>query len=154
LPLAMSYFLLWHPPASVQGDMNLFFFLVACNVSLRISLTLFLVPAYAFVAGLHRFIPRSRQHVIQQSVGPKQFYVQVRDVLRSPPIRSVMMSGILFWAASGTYTALWVYIYSYFWEFTSQQIALIAAPMVLSVLICTDTPDDSPETLMSVVGHP
>jgi len=27
--------------------MNLFFFLVACNVALRISLTLFLVPAYA-----------------------------------------------------------------------------------------------------------
>ena len=206
VPLSMSYFLLWHPPASVQGDMNLFFFLVACNVALRISLTLFLVPAYAFVAeltsdyeertrlltgfhsvlsvvsngmsvlmyafwlvptdeyadgimnaegyqqaglvgtlaiaaailtftiGLHRFIPRSRQHVIQQSVSPKQFYVQVRDVLRSPPIRSVMVAGILYWAASGTYTALWVYIYSYFWEFTSQQIALIAAPMVLGGL--------------------
>jgi GPH family glycoside/pentoside/hexuronide:cation symporter len=206
LPLSISYFLLWHPPASVQGDMNLFFFLVACNVALRISLTLFLVPAYAFVAeltsnyeertrllsgfhsllavvsngmsvlmyaiwlvptpeiadgimnaegyqraglvgslliaaailtftvGLHRFVPRSRQYVIEQSVGPKQFYVQVRDVLRSPPIRSVMLAGILYWAASGTYTALWVYIYSYFWEFTSWQIALIAAPMVLGGL--------------------
>ena len=32
--------------------MNLFFFLVACNVALRISLTLFLVSAYAFVAEL------------------------------------------------------------------------------------------------------
>jgi len=206
LPLSISYFLLWHPPASVQGDMDLFFFLVACNVALRISLTLFLVPAYAFVAeltsdyeertrllsgfhsllsvvsngmsvlmyaiwlvptpeiadgimnaegyqqagvvgslliaaailtftiGLHRFVPRSRQYVIQQSLGPKQFYVQVRDVLRSPPIRSVMVAGILYWSASGTYTALWVYIYSYFWEFTSWQIALIAAPMVLGGL--------------------
>ena len=52
VPLALSYFLLWHPPPSVQGDMNLFLYLVACNVGLRISLTLFLVPAYAFVAEL------------------------------------------------------------------------------------------------------
>ena len=187
--------------------MDLFFFLVACNVALRVSWTLFLVPAYAFVAeltsdyeertrllssfhavlavvsngmsvlmygiwlvptdqyvdgimnvegylqaglvgalaiaaailvftiGLHRFVPRSRQYVIQQAVGPKQFYVQVRDVLRSPPIRSVMVAGILYWAASGTYTVLWVYIYSYFWEFTSSQIALIVAPMVLGGLL-------------------
>ncbi len=206
LPLSLSYFLLWHPPASVQGDMNLFFFLVACNVALRISWTLFLVPAYAFVAeltsdyeertrllssfhsvlsvvgngmsvlmyafwlvptdeyadgimnvegyqqaglvgalaiaaailvftiGLHRFIPRSRQYVIQQSVGPKQFYVQVRDVFRCRPLRSVMAAGILYWAASGTYAALWVYIYSYFWEFTSWQISIIVVPMVLGGL--------------------
>jgi Na+/melibiose symporter-like transporter len=45
-----------------------------------------------------------------------------------------MVAGILYWAASGTYTALWVYIYSYFWEFTNWQIALIAAPMVLGGL--------------------
>ncbi len=52
LPLSISYVLLWNPPASVQGDMNLFIFLVACNVALRVSWTLFLVPAYAFVAEL------------------------------------------------------------------------------------------------------
>ena len=206
LPLALSYFLLWHPPATVQGDMNLFLFLVACNVALRVSLTLFLVPAYAFVAeltsdyeertrlltgfhamlsvvsngmsvlmyaiwlvpttnyadgimniegyqqaglvgslaiavailvftiGLHRFIPRSRQYVSQQSVSPKQFYRQVRDVLRGRPTRSVIVSGMLYWAGSGTYAALWVYIYSYFWEFTSAQISLIVIPMVLGGL--------------------
>jgi GPH family glycoside/pentoside/hexuronide:cation symporter len=204
VPLALSYFLLWHPPPSVHGDMNLFLYLVACNVALRISLTLFLVPAYAFVAeltsdyeertrlltgfnsvlsvvgngmsflmyaiwlvptdeiadgimnaegyrqaglfgslaialailifsfGLHRFVPRSREYVIQQSVGPNQFYVQVRDAFRSPPIRSIMVAGMLYWAGSGTYAALWVYIYSYFWEFTSQQLALIVTPMVLA----------------------
>jgi len=206
LPLALSYFLLWHPPASLQGDMNLFFFLVACNVALRVSFTLFLVPAYAFVAeltsnyeertrlltgfhavlsvvsngmsvamyaiwlvptseyadgimnaegyqqagligtlaiaaailtftiGLHRLIPRSRQHAIKQSVGPKQFYVQVRDVLRRRTTRAVIASGMLYWAGSGTYAALWVYIYSYFWEFTSAQISLIVVPMMLGGL--------------------
>jgi len=204
LPLSISYVLLWNPPAAVQGDMNLFLFLVFVNVALRVSWTLFLVPAYAFVAeltsdyeertrllssfhsvlsvvgngmsilmyafwlvptdqyadgimniegyqeaglvgaiaiavailvftiGLHRFIPRSRQYVIQQSVSPKQFYVQVRDVFRCRPLRSVMVSGILYWAGNGTYAALWVYIYSYFWEFTSWQIAIIVVPMVVA----------------------
>ena len=206
LPLALSYFLLWHPPASLRGDLNLFFFMLSCNAALRISFTLFLVPAYAFVAeltsdyeertrlltgfhsvlsvvsngmsvamyaiwlvptpeytdgimniegyqraglvgslaiaaailtftiGLHRFIPRSRKHVVQQSVGPKQFYVQVRDVLGGRPTRSVMVSGMLYWAGSGTYAALWVYIYSYFWEFTSSQISMIVVPMMLGGL--------------------
>ena len=205
LPLALSYYLLWHPPP-LQDDLNLFFFLLSCTVALRISLTLFLVPAYAYVAeitsdyeertrlltgfhavlsvvgngmsvamyaiwlvptpeyadgilnvegyqqaglvgtlaiaaaiiafatGLHRFVPRSRQHVIQQSVSPKQFYVQVRDVLHSRATRSIIVSGMLYWAGSGTYAALWVYIYSYFWEFTSQQISLIVVPMVLGGL--------------------
>jgi len=50
LPLSITYFLLWNPPASVQGDMNLFVFLVSCNVALRVSWTLFLIPAYALVA--------------------------------------------------------------------------------------------------------
>jgi GPH family glycoside/pentoside/hexuronide:cation symporter len=206
LPLSITYFLLWNPPAAVQGDMNLFFFLLVCNVALRLSWTLFLVPAYAFVAeltsdyeerthllssfhsvlsvvgngmsvlmyafwlvptdeyadgimnvegyqeaglvgavaiaasilvftiGLHRFVPRSRQYVIQHSVGPKQFYVQVRDVFHCRPLRSVMTAGILYAAGSGTYAALWVYIYSYFWEFTSPQIAIIVVPMVLAGL--------------------
>ena len=206
VPLALSYFLLWHPPASVQSETSLFVYLLACNVGLRISLTLFLVPAYAFVAeltsnyeertrllavfnsvlsvvangmsfllyaiwlvptddiadgimnaegyrhaglfrsiaiaaailtftvGLHRFAPRSGKHVIQESIGPKQFFVQVRDVLRRRSLRAIMLAGILYWAGSGTYVVLWVYIYSYFWEFTSQQIALITVPMVLGGL--------------------
>ena len=206
LPLSLSYFLLWNPPASVLGDMNLFLFLVSVNVALRVSWTLFLVPAYAFVAeltsdyeertrllssfhsvlsvvgngmsvlmyaywlvptdeyadgimniegykeaglvgavaiavailvftiGLHRFVPHSRQYVIKHSVSPKQFYVQVRDVFRCRPLRSVMVSGILYWAGNGTYAALWVYIYSYFWEFTSWQIAIIVVPMVVAGL--------------------
>ena len=52
LPLALSYFLLWHPPPSLQGDEALFFYLLACNAALRFSTTLFVVPAYAMVAEL------------------------------------------------------------------------------------------------------
>jgi Na+/melibiose symporter-like transporter len=44
------------------------------------------------------------------------------------------MGGVLYYAGTGTYVALWVYIYSYFWEFTSEQISIIVIPMALAAL--------------------
>ena len=41
----------------------------------------------------------------------------------------------MYYAGVGTYVALWVYIYSYFWEFTNEQISIIAIPMALAALI-------------------
>jgi Na+/melibiose symporter-like transporter len=45
------------------------------------------------------------------------------------------VGGVLYYAGLGTYVALWVYIYSYFWEFTSEQISIIVIPMALAALI-------------------
>jgi Na+/melibiose symporter-like transporter len=45
------------------------------------------------------------------------------------------VGGVLYYAGVGTYVALWVYIYSYFWEFTNEQISFIAIPMALAALI-------------------
>jgi len=56
-------------------------------------------------------------------------------VFRSASARVVLVGGVLYYAGVGTYVALWVYIYSYFWEFTSEQIAIIVVPMALSALI-------------------
>jgi Na+/melibiose symporter-like transporter len=50
LPLALSYFLLWHPPPFVQGDTAMLVHLLLCLVALRGSETLFQVPAYAMAA--------------------------------------------------------------------------------------------------------
>lgn len=207
LPLALSYYLLWHPLPFLEGDTDLFIYLLVCNSGLNLSMTLFVVPAYATVAeltsdyeertrllsrfhavmsvtgngmsvamyglwlvptpeyvdgilnvegykqagvvgmllistsilaftiGLHRYIPRFKTHAAPASLAPVEFYRQVRDVLRSPSLRTIVMSGIFYWAGSGTYAALWVYIYSYFWEFTSQQISLIVIPMVLGGMV-------------------
>jgi GPH family glycoside/pentoside/hexuronide:cation symporter len=207
LPLALSYFLLWHPPPFVQGDTSMFGYLVLCLVALRGSLTLFLVPATAMcaeitsdydertrlfarystvqsvlgnamsvlmyalwlvptpeyadgimnvqgykVAGLvgtlaiaatillftirfHRFIPRFSRFQPSDSLGLKQFFRQVADVFRYPSMRMVVVSWMLYYAGSGIYAMLWVYIYSYFWEFTSQQISLIVIPMALAGLL-------------------
>ena len=41
------------------------------------------------------------------------------------------MAGILYYTASGTYAVLWVYIYSFFWEFSSEEISLLVVPMVI-----------------------
>jgi Na+/melibiose symporter-like transporter len=203
LPLALSYFLLWHPPPFVQGDTSMFVHLLLCLIALRGSLTLFLVPAYAmcaeitsdydertrlfaryntvlsivgngmsvlmyalwlvptsdyangimnvegykeagligtlaiaasvllFAIGLHRFIPSFSRFQTSDSLGPRQFFRQLVDVFRYPSMRVVVASWMLYYAGSGIYAMLWVYIYSYFWEFTSQQISLIVIPMVL-----------------------
>lgn len=52
IPLAASFYFLWHPPMFVEGDTLLFAWLVACNVIMRTAITMFLVPAYAIVAEL------------------------------------------------------------------------------------------------------
>ena len=204
LPLALSYFLLWHPPPFVQGDTSMFVHLLISLVALRGSATLFLVPAYAmgaeitsdydertrlfaryntvlsvvgngmsvlmyavwlvptadyadgimnvegykvaglvgtlaiavsvllFTIGLHRFVPRFSKFQSSDSLGPRQFVRQVADVFRYPSMRVVVVSWVLYCGAMGIYAALWVYIYSYFWEFTSQQISLIVIPMALA----------------------
>jgi Na+/melibiose symporter-like transporter len=207
VPLALTYFLLWHPPPSIREEMSLFIYLLICNSALNLSTTLFIVPAYATVAeitsdyeertkllsrfhamasvvgngmsvamyaiwltptphiadgilnvegyrqagvfgtflmaasilvfaiGLHRHIPHMKTHPAPGSPSPGQFYRQVYDVIHIPALRTIITSGALYWAGSGTYAALWVYIYSYFWEFTSQQISMIVIPMVLGGLL-------------------
>jgi Na+/melibiose symporter-like transporter len=207
LPLALSYFLLWHPPPFVQGDASMFVYLTLCLVALRGSLTLFLVPAYAiaaeitsdydertrlvtryntvlsvigngmsllmyalwlvptaeyadgimniegykvaglvgtlaiavsvllFTIGLHRFVPRFSRFQPSDSLGPRQFVRQLADVFRYASMRVVVVSWMLYYAGSGIYAVLWVYIYSYFWELTSQQISLIVIPMALGGLL-------------------
>ncbi len=206
LPLAASFYCLWHPPDYIEGHTLLFTWLVVCNVSVRTALTMFMVPAYAIVAeltsdydertrlltgfhvvystfnngmsvlmyavwlvpteeyadgvmnpsgyqnaglvgtviivvsllvftiGLRRFIPRLRQYKIDSPPSPSQFFRQVADVFHSASARIVVLGGVLYYAGVGTFTALWVYIYSYFWEFTSEQIAIIVVPKAVAAL--------------------
>jgi Na+/melibiose symporter-like transporter len=207
LPLALSYFLLWHPPPFVQGDTSMFVHLLLCLVAVRGSLTLFLVPAYAmgaeitsdydertrlfaryntvlsvvgngmsvlmyalwlvptaeyadgimnvegykeagligtlaiavsillFAIGLHRFIPRFSRFQPSEALGPRQFFRQLAGVFRYSSMRVVVASWMLSSLGFGIYAILWVYIYSYFWEFTSWQISLIVIPMALAGLL-------------------
>jgi len=96
---------------------------------------LIVVFVLIFALGLRRFIPRLRQYQVDKSTSPRQFFRQVADVFRSASARVVVVGGVLYYAGTGTYVALWVYIYSYFWEFTNEQISIIAIPMALAALI-------------------
>jgi Na+/melibiose symporter-like transporter len=87
-----------------------------------------------FSIGLRRFIPRLKENRIDKPLGLGQFFRQVADVFRSASARVVVMGGVLYYAGTGTYVALWVYIYSYFWEFTSEQISIIVIPMALAAV--------------------
>ncbi len=87
-----------------------------------------------FSIGLRRFIPRLRQHQIDKPISPRQFFRQVADVFRSVSARVVVLGGVMYYAGTGTYVVLWVYIYSYFWEFTSSQITIIVIPMAVAAL--------------------
>jgi len=207
LPLTLSYFFLWHPPAFVNGDTGLFLYLIACNVTMYVSLTMFLVPAYALAAeltsdyeertrllaaywtvvsiflngfsvlmyafwlvptaeipdgmlnpggygtaglvaailialaaltfslGLHDQIPRLRKPAAAPALNPAAFYRELREKLRNPSLRAMIGTGVLFYAGIGLYSSLWVYMYSYFWAFTTKQMSVIVIPMALASLI-------------------
>ncbi len=87
-----------------------------------------------FTIGLRRFIPRLRQFQVDTPASPSQFFRQVADVYRSTSARVVVLGGVLYYAGTGTYVVLWVYIYSYFWEFTNEQISIIVIPMAVAAL--------------------
>ena len=88
-----------------------------------------------FTIGLRRFIPRLKQYRVDASPSPGQFFHQVADVFKSASARVVVLAGVLYYAGLGTYVALSVYIYSYFWEFTSKQVSIIVIPMALAALV-------------------
>jgi GPH family glycoside/pentoside/hexuronide:cation symporter len=88
-----------------------------------------------FSVGLRRYIPRLRQYQVDKPPSPGQFVRQVADVFKSASARFVVVGGVLYYAGTGTYVALWVYIYSYFWEFTSEQVSIIVIPMALAALL-------------------
>ena len=92
------------------------------------------VSVLVFTIGLRRFIPRLRKYRVDIPLSPSQFVRQVADVFRSTSACVVVLGGVLYYAGTGTYVALWVYIYSYFWEFTSEQISIIVIPMALAAL--------------------
>jgi Na+/melibiose symporter-like transporter len=95
---------------------------------------LIIISVLIFSIGLRRFIPRLRQHQFKQSIGFRQFFRQIADVFKSYSARMTTVAGVMYYAGNGTYVALWVYIYSYFWEFTSEQMTIIVTPMAFAAL--------------------
>ncbi len=93
------------------------------------------VACLIFTAGLRKYIPKLREYKVQTSPGITQFYRQILDVLKDRAARIVFGTGAMYYAGVGTTGALWTYIYSFFWGFNSQQLAIIVIPMTLSALL-------------------
>ena len=86
---------------------------------------------FAFSAGLHRFIPHLSGVKGEARVRPRDFVHQTIEVLRNPSLRAMIIGGMAYWTASLAQNALWIYLYSFFWEFTSNQMSVIIIPMGL-----------------------
>jgi glycoside/pentoside/hexuronide:cation symporter, GPH family len=94
-----------------------------------------IVACLIFSIGLRRFIPQLKQYKVNNSPSLGQFFRQVSDVFKDASARIVLGSGAAYFAGLGAYIALWAYIYSYFWAFTSIQIAFVGLPMALAPLL-------------------
>ena len=93
------------------------------------------IALLTFAVGLHPFARRSQRLATTSTISPGQFVRQVTDAINIPAMRAIVGAGVLYYGGVGAYAALWVYIYSFFWEFTSAQISLIVVPMVLGGLL-------------------
>ena len=90
------------------------------------------VALLAFSFGLRRFIPRLKEYQVKQPPNLREFFTQVFDIFKIPSSRIVMIGGIMYYIGVGTYVVLWTYIYSFFWEFTTDQIAIVVIPMAVA----------------------
>ena len=97
--------------------------------------SIIVVSILVFSLGLRKFIPRLRRYQVKRSLSIRQFFRQVIDVFKSYSARMTTAAGVMYAAGNGTYAVLWVYIYSYFWEFTNEQIAIIVVPMAFAALL-------------------
>ena len=92
------------------------------------------VALLAFSFGLRRFIPRLKEYQVKQPPNLREFFTQVFDIFKIPSSRIVMIGGIMYYIGVGTYVVLWTYIYSFFWEFTTDQIAIVVIPMAVAAV--------------------
>lgn len=197
LPAAVLFWLIWSPPDTFETDNQLFWFLVAVTVGLRLSMSLYDVPHNAMVpeltgdyhertrlagikvsttwvagqvmviamylvwlvptdsvpygilnqegyrqaglfsaaiialailasaVGLHRYIPRLSRSAHVCTYRPGAFFRQLVAALRVPSLRAILFSAAAYAIAFGISAALWTYLMSYYWELSSDQIALI-----------------------------
>jgi len=131
--MSVLMYALWLVPTPEYADgiMNVEGYKVAGLVgTLAIAASVLL-----FAIGLHRFIPAFSRFQPSDPLGPRQFFRQLAAIFRYPSMRVVVASWMLSSVGFGIYAILWVYIYSYFWEFTSYQISLIVIPMALAGLL-------------------
>jgi len=85
--------------------------------------------------GTHRYIPRLKAPPARKPFAPIRIFRELFETLSNRSFLSLFLSGVFGAAAAGVTTNLNVYMNTYFWELTSEQIRYIVFLQFLSALI-------------------
>lgn len=86
-------------------------------------------------AGTHRVIPQLREAPGQEYFTPKRFAQDVRQVLRSPSFRVLVVAALLASVAAGFNDVVGLYMNTYFWELSTDQLSLLVLSLGFSTAI-------------------
>ncbi len=206
LPVAIFFYLLWVPPASLTGN-ALFPYILTLAILIRVCITLFEVPSsalsaeltedydertslisfryffgwiggtimatlalavflvptetitngilnkqgystYGFVAavmilisilvtalGTHRHIPHFKLPPPKAKMNIKRVFSEIYETLANRSFVAVFLAALFGAVAAGLSAGLSFYMSAYFWEFSTDQISLIAFSIILSAFL-------------------
>ena len=85
--------------------------------------------------GTHRYIPYLRQPPPRRRVGLGGALREMRETLASGSFVALLCAGVFLAAAAGMTAALNIYFNTFFWQLTSDQIALLVLPNFVSAVL-------------------
>jgi Na+/melibiose symporter-like transporter len=86
-------------------------------------------------AGTHRLIPRLARPAEVGRLTLRRFAGEVREVLANPSYRNLVGAALFAAVAGGFSDVVGLYVNTYFWEFSTRQIAAMVYAMVPAVLL-------------------
>ena len=206
LPMAASFYLLFNPPAALEGS-GLFVWLTVFAVLVRASMTLYAIPSAAMLpeitthyderttlmsyrlafgwfgglcislmgyqyffapsaefadgrldasayglfagacavvifgsilvcaAGTHKLVPMLRPPPNRESFTLGRFFVELRNVFSNSSYRMLVMGALFASVAGGFNDVVGLYVNTYFWEFTTDQLSILLGGLVLALVI-------------------
>src|SRR5262249_41686839 len=100
-------------------------------VAAVVMLTAILVSALA----THRFIPSLKAPPSRRAKGLRGIFHELVETLSNPSFVALFLAGISGAMAAGLTAALTVYLYTYFWELTSNEITLLVLGYFVSAML-------------------
>jgi Na+/melibiose symporter-like transporter len=85
--------------------------------------------------GTHRLIPTLRSASGEERLTPRRFTQLLRQVLGNRAYRILLGAGLFSAVAGGFVDVIGLYIHTYFWEFTTDEIAVLVWGLLLSLLL-------------------
>lgn len=85
--------------------------------------------------GVRPWKSRMQEIVHEPTRTPKGFFAQFRAAAGLPSLRAIFLSSAVYAVGSGVGAALWTYLMSFFWEFSSNQIALILFANLIGAVV-------------------